>query len=189
MARILLIYGSVHGQTRKIAGVLLQEMQAGGHQVELIDSGSLDARAISPQGFDAIMVGAPVYRSSYPRALQSWIRRHRQELSRIPGAFFSVCLGILQKSNPQAQAAERKIAETFFSSTGWRPATWEIFAGALPYTRYGFLTRQMMRLIAARSGGDVDTWRDFEYTDWKQVRRFAQDFLVRFKAQRPDLAA
>lgn len=31
-----------------------------------------------------------------------------------------------------------------------------------------------MRSISAKEGGDVDTSHDYEYTDWKSVREFAQ---------------
>ena len=31
----------------------------------------------------------------------------------------------------------------------------------------------MMRLIVGAAGGDTDTSRDYEYTDWQAVDRFA----------------
>jgi menaquinone-dependent protoporphyrinogen oxidase len=37
----------------------------------------------------------------------------------------------------------------------------------------------MMRLIAGAAGGDTDTSRDYEYTDWEAVERFAMDFAAR----------
>jgi menaquinone-dependent protoporphyrinogen oxidase len=33
-----------------------------------------------------------------------------------------------------------------------------------------------MKRIVAKAGGDTDTTRDYEYTDWEDLRRFAQDF-------------
>jgi menaquinone-dependent protoporphyrinogen oxidase len=35
-----------------------------------------------------------------------------------------------------------------------------------------------MKRIASASGGDTDTSRDYEYTDWKDLR----DFVDRFSA-------
>jgi menaquinone-dependent protoporphyrinogen oxidase len=49
-------------------------------------------------------------------------------------------------------------------------------AGALPYTRYNWLKRWIMRRIVAKAGGDTDTTRDFEYTDWEDLRAFARTF-------------
>jgi BON domain len=51
-------------------------------------------------------------------------------------------------------------------------------AGALPYTRYGWLKRQMVKRIVEKAGSeDTDTTRDYEYTDWNDLRDFAQDFV------------
>ena len=50
-------------------------------------------------------------------------------------------------------------------------------AGALPYTRYNFLVRFVMRRISKAEGGDTDTSRDYEYTDWAAVDRFAVEFV------------
>jgi menaquinone-dependent protoporphyrinogen oxidase len=34
-----------------------------------------------------------------------------------------------------------------------------------------------MRRIAAKEGGDTDTSRDYEYTDWPAVDRFASNVV------------
>ena len=49
-------------------------------------------------------------------------------------------------------------------------------AGALPYTRYNWLIRRVMKRIAAKAGGDIDTTRNYEYTDWQDLRTFAEQF-------------
>jgi hypothetical protein len=36
--------------------------------------------------------------------------------------------------------------------------------------------------IAAQAGGDTDTSRAYEYTDWNAVARFARQFAQRAKA-------
>lgn len=50
------------------------------------------------------------------------------------------------------------------------------FAGALQYREYNFPTRTLMRLLMRRGGHPTDTSRDYEYTDWVAVDRFADDF-------------
>jgi menaquinone-dependent protoporphyrinogen oxidase len=73
--------------------------------------------------------------------------------------------------------------------TGWRPERVELFAGALPYTKYDFVTRFFMRHIVAKEGGDVDTSRDYEYTDWRAVERFARGLVEAGTADRAPGAA
>ena len=37
----------------------------------------------------------------------------------------------------------------------------------------------MMRMIVGHAGGDTDITRDYEYTDWDAVERFADAFAQR----------
>ncbi|WP_347897828.1 flavodoxin domain-containing protein [Arthrobacter sp. CC3] len=68
--------------------------------------------------------------------------------------------------------------ENFEAETGWRPAQVGLFGGALLYTQYGFIKRHVMKKIASDKGTlDTDTSRDYVYTEWDGVKRFAEDFL------------
>jgi menaquinone-dependent protoporphyrinogen oxidase len=51
----------------------------------------------------------------------------------------------------------------------------------LLYTQYGFLKRHLMKKIAGDKPGELgtDTSRDYVYTEWDGVKRFAEDFLDR----------
>jgi menaquinone-dependent protoporphyrinogen oxidase len=179
MAKLLLVYGTVDGQTRKIALAIADELRKLGHEVEATDARS----APSPLGYQGVVVGAPVHYSGFPAVLRHWVKDHSIELSRKASAFYSVCLGVLQKDDPQAQENERKIVRDFLDWSGWTPQAWTLFAGALLYTRYGWLKRAVMRLVAGWAGGDTDTSRDFEYTDWEDVRKFAREFSSRVEIE------
>jgi menaquinone-dependent protoporphyrinogen oxidase len=41
--------------------------------------------------------------------------------------------------------------------------------------------RLLMRMIVGHAGGDTDTTRDYEYTDWDAVERFTDAFAQRLK--------
>ena len=53
-----------------------------------------------------------------------------------------------------------------------------MFAGALRYPRYRWFDRIMIQFIMRMTGGETDTSKEVEYTDWEKVTRFAQDFAV-----------
>ena len=53
---------------------------------------------------------------------------------------------------------------------------WGNLTGALRYTHYGWLTRMLMRRIVAKAGGDTDTSRDYDYTDWTDLAQFGRTF-------------
>lgn len=171
MSRVLVLYGTGHGQTRKIALALSDALRASHLDVDVLNAAEADP---DPGAYASVIVAGPVRAGGYPRAVRRWVKRHVDALPGRPTAFVSVCLGVLEKS-PKTDAVLAGIMTKFFEETGWRPTVTKIFAGALPYTRYNFLIRWIMRRIVARAGGDTDTSRDYEYTDWKDVAAFGRE--------------
>ena len=90
--------------------------------------------------------------------------------------FVSVSLAINSKRPGEPDAA-RAIARAFPDHLGWNAERVVCVAGRLAYTRYGRIKRFMMRHIAEKEGGPVDTSRDHELTDWAQVRAAASDIV------------
>lgn len=174
MTTILIVYGTTDGHTRKIAQVLAENLRGQFCSVDIADSAGM-LRRLSPEGYDGVIVAASVHIGDYQRAVAGWVRTHAQVLNLIPTAFLSVCLGVLEPGTKPRQALLR-ILRRFLDRCGWRPTITRMVAGALPYTRYGWIKRMMMKRIAAKAGGDTDTTRDYEYTDWNDLRRFSRDF-------------
>jgi menaquinone-dependent protoporphyrinogen oxidase len=183
MSRVLLVYASKYGQTQKIAEVMASTLRELGHSVELLNTASEKALTVTSADVDALLVGAPVYAGNFPKSMRVWARGNQELLRAKPSAFFSVCLGVLEKENAQAQADERKFVETFTTALGWKPMMTRVLAGGLPYTKYWLPIRWMMRRISRKAGGDTDTHRDYEYTDWVEVRQFARDFVAGVSAE------
>jgi menaquinone-dependent protoporphyrinogen oxidase len=50
-----------------------------------------------------------------------------------------------------------------------------VFAGALRYPRYRWFDKVMIRFIMRMTGGETDTSKEVEYTDWNEVGQFAQE--------------
>ena len=176
LPRVLVLYGTANGHTRKIASALAEALRAAAIDVDVVNAQEpLDP---TPLDYAAVIVAAPVRAGQYPKAVRRWVTSHADELRRRQAAFVSVCLGVLEH-NPKTNAVLEAILQRFFDQTGWRPGTVKIVAGALPYTQYNWLTRWMMRRIVARAHGDVDTSRDYEYTDWQDLRDFAGEFAHR----------
>ena len=172
MSRILVLYGTTEGQTAKIARFLGDTLRATGIPTDVVDART--ARA-TPEDYDAVIVAASVHAAGYQRAVRRWVRAHAQQLNATPNAFVSVCLGVLQHESKVDQELTA-IVDRFAASTGWRPAVTKTIAGALPYSRYNWLKRRAMVRIVRKAGGDTDTSRDYEYTDWADLRAFAQEF-------------
>ena len=174
MTHILIVYGTTDGHTRKIAQVLAEDLRACFCSVDIVDSAGM-LRRLTPESYDGVIVAASVHIGDYQRAVANWVRAHAQTLNLLPTAFLSVCLAVLERGTKPRQEILR-IMRRFLDRCGWRPTITKMVAGALPYTRYGWLKRLMMKRIMAKAGGDTDTTRDYEYTDWTDLRTFSRDF-------------
>lgn len=181
MKHILVVYGTTDGHTRKIAQVLAENFRGKLCSVDLVDAaGSL--RRLSPEAYDGVVVAASVHIGSFQPAVKRWVRTHAEALNQRPTAFLSICLAVLEK-RPEPRHEVERIVERFFNDCRWRPTLTRLVAGAVPYTRYTWLKKWMMKRIVAKAGGGTDTTRDYEYTDWNDLRLFAQQFVTQLKEQ------
>jgi menaquinone-dependent protoporphyrinogen oxidase len=175
MLRLLVVYGTTEGQTRKIADRMAEIARQAGHEVTETDTASLPPD-FSMEPYDAVLIGASVHEGRHQRSVVELVQKFAPTLQRRPSAFFSVSL-TAALDDEEHRKETRACVASFLEETGWRPAMTSAVAGALLYTRYSFLKRMAMKLIAERQGHPTDTSRDYEYTDWDAVRRFVTDFL------------
>ena len=172
MSRILILYGTSDGHTAKIAHALADTLRSRGSVVRVSDAAREHPH---PDAFDGVIVAAPVRGGRYPKTVQRWVRSHADAVNPKPTAFVSACLGVPLRS-PAVDRALRAIVDTFLADTGWHPRVVKPVAGTLLYRHYNWFIRRVMKRIARKAGGDTDTSRDYEYTDWKELRAFAMGF-------------
>jgi menaquinone-dependent protoporphyrinogen oxidase len=172
MANIGVFYATRHGQTAKIAEHIAAGIRAQGHTVEVLRCPRRGEPPCGPARFDTVILGSSVHRGRHEPEIERFIPAHQLFLEHSPSAFFSVSLSA-QGAPPKGPQAARECVDKTIARTGWSPHRIALFAGALPYTRYNWLVRFVMKRIARAHGGDTDTTRDYEYTDWKAVDAFA----------------
>ena len=176
MARILLLYATTEGQTGLIAERIAHTLREQGHNVEMLPADTTQPD-LNPAAYDGVMVGASIHYGHHPAYLHKLISRHRAVLAARPCAFFSVSLSA-GGPRPKLAAAQRYL-DKFMRRTGWQPQLVASFAGALKYSVYGPIKRRVMIVFMTLGGGETDTSRDYEYTDWAAVERFAQAYVQR----------
>jgi menaquinone-dependent protoporphyrinogen oxidase len=173
MRRILVVFGTTEGHTRRVAECLGDVFHAHGIAADLVEAGTVD---VSPGLYKGVVVCASVHGGRYQRNVRRWVADHATDLSVTPNAFVSVCLAVLEK-DPKVRNELDAIVARFVTATGWQPASVKHVAGALPYRKYGIVKRWVMKRIVAKAGGDTDTSRNYEYTDWADLRAFASEFV------------
>ncbi len=173
--RILIAYCTKEGQTEKISSHIAQILAKQGHKVTL-QSGDELLENLDTDAYEAAIVGGSIHMNAYPRQLKKFASQYSDWLGSVPGAFFTVCMAINSPHDKEKADAE-KFGVNFVRSVGWQPQLLATFAGAVKYTQYNFFVRFVMKRIAKHEGGDTDTSRDYEYTDWEKVAMFAKQFL------------
>lgn len=184
MGRVLIVYGTNQGHTEKVAQHVQHVGAAHGHTVGLLHGKKEVPPDFTLAGFDGVVLCASVHEGKHQRYMRDFARRFAAEAQRLPSVFISVSLAQMDPRGRGRDEATRYIAE-FLRDTGWAPNRAEPIAGALAYSRYNFLTRWLMRLIAKRQGGPTDTTRDYDFTDWEQLTRVADDFFAALPGARP----
>ena len=173
MARVAVVYGSSEGQTATVAKRVADTLAEAGHEATLLHAQHLPS-GFAVDAFDAVVVGASVHMGSHQAYVARFVREHVSSLDDRPSAFFSVSLTAAEGTETARETA-RGLLDDFLADTGWEPDVTAVFPGALKYSEYGLLTRFVMKRIARKYGGDTDASRDYEYTDWDAVERFAGD--------------
>ncbi|VFP87936.1 menaquinone-dependent protoporphyrinogen IX dehydrogenase [Candidatus Erwinia haradaeae] len=171
--KTLILFSSRYGQTRKIsyyiAGILQKKVECCIKNIE-------SAGDINCLQYDRILIGASVYYGHFHPPFEQFIKKNANILNQVISGFFSVNLVARkpEKRTPETNPYTRK----FLLQSLWKPNCCAVFSGALRYPDYSLLNRFMIKLIMYITKGDTDSKKPFiEYTDWKQVRYFANQFL------------
>jgi|MudIll2142460700_1097286.scaffolds.fasta_scaffold01616_11 menaquinone-dependent protoporphyrinogen oxidase len=171
MNKVLVIYASHYGQTRAIAMRIAERLRERGAQTDVLDA-RYAQQLPGPDGYDAVVIGSRVEVGRHASSVVEYIREHREDLEHVPTGFFSVSMAAASStagSDPSGYLAG------LFEKLDWKPACAAAFAGGLPYRKYKWFTRFVMKRISKAAGHTTDTSRNHDLTDWDAVREFADE--------------
>lgn len=163
--KTLILYSSHDGQTKKISEFLAALLDG----EVVVDALRAD---YDLQNFDRVVIGASIRYGHFNKMLDRFVIRNSLHLEQKRAVFFGVNLTARKegKDNPETNVYVRK----FLQRTKWQPKLAAVFAGALFYPRYKWFDQVMIQFIMRITGGETDTTKEIEYTDWEKVKRFAQ---------------
>ena len=149
--KVLVAYASKHGSTEEVAGRIGKALRQEGLDTVVLPVGSIQ----SLDAYGAIVVGSSVYFEAWSREAADWVRRHREELNRIPVWLFSMG-PVGDKELPVA----REVAE--FDAM-IKPRDHRVFSGVIDRTKLNFAERLMVKGVGAPEGdfrdwGAIDAW-------------------------------
>ena len=173
MIKTLLVYGTTEGHTARVADRIAGVLRAEGQEVETVEAGNADDEAL--RGCDAVVVASSIHAGQPNRGIADFVEAHLNALQERPSAYVQVSLSTADP-RPEKQEEARSYADRFLEASGWAPDRIALVGGALPFTRYGFFKRLLMKYLAKEPFGITDTSRDYDFTDWDAVDDFARKF-------------
>ncbi len=170
MTNILIVYSSTDGHTRSICEHIQRCIESDGHQATVIPV--VDAATLALNGFDKIVIGASIRYGKHSPQIIEFIRKNQVILDSKPNAFFSV--NVVARKPEKSRPETNPYLQKFLRRIRWKPKELAVFAGKLDYPHYGFVDRNMIRLIMLITRGPTDPKATIEFTDWQQVEQFAK---------------
>lgn len=161
--KLLVLYATTDGQTRKIARHVADGLADKGHGVELLEA--REGAGLNLARFDRAILAGSLHAGGYQTALASFARDHAAALNAMPTLFLAVSLSAAG-DDAEDWAGLHKCLEAFHRDTGWTPSRIAHVAGAFRFSEYGFFRAWAMKRIAAQKDASVDPHHDKEYTDW-----------------------
>ncbi|MCL1146266.1 menaquinone-dependent protoporphyrinogen IX dehydrogenase [Shewanella sp. 10N.261.52.F9] len=168
MSKILIVYSSVHGQTRKISAYLEDKLIAAGNSVTAMNI----TDKVDLAEFDKIIIGGSIRHGKHSAAVYDFIEANQTVLEQKPSSFFSVSL--VARKPLKNTADTNPYMRAFFEKSPWKPQLAEVFGGNLNYPSYGSMDRNIIRFIMWITKGPTAADTNIEYTDWNKVDTYAE---------------
>lgn len=178
--KILLLYGTTEGQTRKIADFIATKLKSYGDVVTQVDATTASSSSIDLRDYHGAIVAASIHAGQYQNAVIQFTRANSTWLNQIPSAFISVSLSAAG-SDAEELKSIATIAENFRAYTGWTSADIHQVAGAFRFTEYDFFKRWVMKLIAWEKSVKIEPGRDLELTNWDALATTIDTLRARFR--------
>jgi menaquinone-dependent protoporphyrinogen oxidase len=158
-AHILIAYTSRKGSTAEIALAVAKELEKTGAAVTVSDMTTVS----SLEGYNAVVIGAPVYTGKVAHDVAIFARRHRDSLSRVPVAGFVTGIAPVYPKTGDISVFTTQLTEALAPS---KPVEVTMFAGNLDVTRLSFIERGMTSLLKVPTG---------DFRDWVTIALWARD--------------
>lgn len=161
MSHVLIAYTTKHGSTGEVAGAIAETLQQRGLSVELRPAGEVE----SLDGYDAVVLGAPLYMGRWERNARRFLKRHEASLHTKPTAVFA--LGPLSDKPEDRPGPMKQLEGALAKTPNVKPVAIGLFGGVIDSSKLRFPFSSMPE-------GD---WRD-----WKAITAWSEQLVPLFAA-------
>jgi menaquinone-dependent protoporphyrinogen oxidase len=163
--RILVAYATKHGSTAEVADFIGQVF----HEHDLDTSVMAVDQVQSVEGYDAFVIGSPVYGSMWLTEISQFLQRFETDLSKKPVYFWMNCIRVLEPEGRE-QALAEYIHKPTMEKIGVRDIG--VFGGKLKLDEIDWNER--WTLSARYEGESLPGSRNDDYRDWNAIREWTK---------------
>lgn len=175
MSKVLVLYYSRGGHTAQISRAIAQHITMSGGECDVVNIHDVK-HDIDWAQYHVIALGACVLYGSYHKSVFEFVKRYQTELAKVPNSFF--CVNVVAR-NPEKRVPENnKYLQKFLLLSPWQPQDVKIIAGKVDYPAWPWYDSLMIRLIMKMTDGPTDPKAIIDYTDWEDVKRYAEHLLA-----------
>ena len=137
-----------------------------------VDIFPISKEFINLDEYKTIIIGASIRYGKYRKELYKFIRKNKDYLDKKNNAFFSVNV-VARKSNKNTPETNPYLIK-FLKNIDWVPKKVGVFAGKIEYPKYKFFDKYAIKFIMWITKGPTNTSETYEFTDWEEVKAFAE---------------
>ena len=157
--RILVAYASRKGSTAGIAQAIGKELTSEGYAVDVSEMKSVT----SLEGYNAVVIGVPVYTGKVTGDLAAFVTANKDGLSRLPVAGFVTGIAPVY---PKTGDVQGFIDQLVTALTPISPVAVTMFAGTLDISKMNFVERSLTSLMKVPTG---------DFRDWDAIASLGED--------------
>lgn len=170
---ILIAFGTVEGQTRKVAQFVDDQLRKAGQDTVLFDTNER-TEEVTFDGVDKVILAASVHERRHPKPFEIFVASSHKELEKRPTLFLSISL---KAAFPDGQEEAQDYIDEMKLRTGLTPTHEHLVAGAIRSDSYDFYASQVLRHVVLSDQTVDPSVRDYEFTDWDELGSCIADFL------------
>lgn len=177
---VLIVFGTVEGQTRKIAEFAQNLAEEAGHTVTLFDAADKTA-PLSFDGIDKVVLAASVHERRHPATFEVVLSANRADLATRDTLMLSVSLSAAFEDGMEEA---REYVTEMEMRTRFKPDQHALVAGAVRTSSYDYFATQVLRHVVLRDRAYDPAAGEHEFTDWEALKDVLTAFLSRDPASR-----
>lgn len=170
---VIIAFGTVEGQTGKIARFIEKLAKEAGEDVHIINT-SDHSSTVNFEAVESVILAASVHERKHPKKFEVFVASEQKALAKARTLMISVSMSAaFSEGHDEAQ----DYLDEMKMRTGLDPDVEMLVAGAIKSREYDYYATQVLKHVVLRGRSFDPANQEHEFTDWKELGRGVHAFL------------